>query len=185
MMSVRWFTDKLSPRKTLQRFLVPQFVVSLVYACKYRCWISTKAEVELSPHLRLGRGAVISSFVKVKATDGPLSIGRETGIASFSFLSSSTAGIAIGDYCLIGPGVVITNSTYKYDRLDMPFCQQGQTSQGVRIGDNVWIGGNTTIVDGTHLGDNTIVAANSLLNRRYPPNAILQGNPAKVLLKRS
>lgn len=184
-MVVGWFTDKLSPRKALQRFLVPQIVVSMVYALKYRCWISTKAEVELSAYLKLGRGAVISSFVKVKATDGPLSIGRETGVASFSFLSSSSAGIVIGDYCLIGPGVVITNSTYNYDRLDKPFCQQGESSKGVRIGDNVWIGGNTTIVDGTHIGDNTIVAANSLLNRRYPPNAILQGNPAKVLLKRS
>jgi acetyltransferase-like isoleucine patch superfamily enzyme len=81
--------------------------------------------------------------------------------------------------------VTVTSSNYVYDNLDVPFKKQGFISKGVVIGNNVWVGAGTTILDGTVLGDNTVVVANSLLNRRYPPNCILQGNPAKVILKRS
>jgi acetyltransferase-like isoleucine patch superfamily enzyme len=62
--------------------------------------------------------------------------------------------------------------------------QQGVTSLGIRIGRNVWVGANSTILDGSVLGDNSIVVANSLVNRRFPPNVIIQGNPAKVILRR-
>jgi maltose O-acetyltransferase len=86
---------------------------------------------------------------------------------------------------MFGPNVTVTSSNYIYDKLDIPFKKQGFVSKGVVIGNNVWVGAGTTILDGTVLGDNTVVVANSLLNRRYPSNCILQGNPAKIILKRS
>jgi acetyltransferase-like isoleucine patch superfamily enzyme len=151
---------------------------------RYRCLISAKAEVELSNNVRLGRGVTISSFTKIKATNGILQIGRESGFATGCFVSADSGGVKIGDYCIFGPNVTVTSSNYIYDKLDVPFKKQGFISKGVVIGDNVWVGAGTTILDGTVLGDNTVVVANSLLNRRYPPNCILQGNPAKVILKR-
>jgi acetyltransferase-like isoleucine patch superfamily enzyme len=60
----------------------------------------------------------------------------------------------------------------------------GPVRTGIRIGNNVWIGANCTILDGSVIGDNTIIVANSLVNRRLPPNVIVQGNPAKVVLQR-
>ena len=48
-----------------------------------------------------------------------------------------------------------------------------------------WVGAGSTILDGTVLGDNTIIVANSLVNRRFPPNVVIQGNPGKVILRRS
>ncbi len=53
------------------------------------------------------------------------------------------------------------------------------------IGDNVWIGANSTVLDGAVLRENTIVVAGSLVNRRYPPNVVIQGAPAKVIMRRS
>jgi len=85
---------------------------------------------------------------------------------------------------LVGLNVVVLGGNYVLDRLDIPFKDQGWSSKGVKIGNSVWIGANTTILDGSVIGGNTIVAANSLVNRRYPANTILQGNPAKVILKR-
>ena len=76
-------------------------------------------------------------------------------------------------------------SNYRTDRLDIPFKDQGSSSKGITIGNNVWVGAGTTILDGTIIGDNTIVVANSLLNRHYRPNVVLQGNPAKVILRRN
>lgn len=85
---------------------------------------------------------------------------------------------------IFGPNVALIASNYRYERLDVPLEDQGHTSVGVRIGRNVWVGANCTILDGTVIGDNSIVVANSLLNRRYPPNSIIQGNPARVILDR-
>jgi acetyltransferase-like isoleucine patch superfamily enzyme len=69
--------------------------------------------------------------------------------------------------------------------MDKHLDDQGRNSKGVKIGRNVWIGANSVVLDGTQLGDNCIVVANSLLNRRYPAGAVLQGNPAKILMKRT
>ncbi len=90
----------------------------------------------------------------------------------------------MGDNVICGPNVVITASNYRYENLDVPLEDQGHTSTGIRIGRNVWIGANSTVLDGAVIGDNCIVVANSLVNRRFPPNSIIQGNPAKVILER-
>ena len=168
----------------IQRFLIPSFIASLYYFFKYRCIISPKAEVELSPNLKMGKGVVISSFCKFKATDGPLIIGKEAGFAISCFVASSAAGIMIGEYSIFGPNTNISAVNYGYDRLDIPFKEQEGVSKGIRIGKNVWIGSGVTILDGAEIGDNTIVVANSLVNRRFPSNCIVQGNPAKVIYKR-
>ena len=90
----------------------------------------------------------------------------------------------MGDEVICGPNVVIIAMNYRYQSLRVPFARQGVTSLGVRIGSNVWIGANSTILDGAEIGDNSIVVANSLVNRRFPANVIIQGNPAKVVLQR-
>ncbi len=76
----------------VQRFLLPRWLVSLYYFFKYRCKVSTRAEVELSPLLRIGRGSEVSSFTKIKASYGPLRIGRSCSIGAGCFLSSTRAG---------------------------------------------------------------------------------------------
>jgi acetyltransferase-like isoleucine patch superfamily enzyme len=174
----------ITPRMIVQRFLIPQFAINIFYMIKYRCLISLKAEVELSKNIRFGKGVTISSFSKIKATNGPLDVGKETGFSISCFIAADSGGVKIGDYCIFGPNVNIASSNYAYDRLDVPFKKQGLVSKGVLIGNNVWVGAGTTILDGTVIGDNTIVVANSLLNRRYPSNCIIQGNPGRVILKR-
>ena len=171
-------------RKITQRFLVPRFAISLYYFFRFGARVSPRAEVELSGNMRFGRGCVISSFSKFKATSGPVVLGPRCGFATGCFVSSGEEGINIGKNFVCGPNVSITASTYRYDTLDVHLEDLGSTSKGVRIGDNVWVGANSTIVDGADLGDNTVVVANSLVNRRYPPNSILQGTPAKVIFKR-
>ena len=49
------------------------------------------------------------------------------------------------------------------------------------IGENAWIGANTRICKGVTIGDNSIVAACSVLTKNVPANCIVAGNPAKVV----
>jgi acetyltransferase-like isoleucine patch superfamily enzyme len=167
-----------------RRFLIPSVAVTAYGLIRLKAEISTKAEVELSGNLRLGRGTTVSSFTKIKVTDGPLITGAKCGFGTGCFISSGAAGIEMGDHAICGPNVVLIASNYRYERIGVPLEEQGHTSLGIRIGRNVWIGANSVILDGSVIGDNSIVVANSMVNRRFPPNSIIQGNPAKVVLQR-
>jgi len=171
--------------KGLKRFLTPALVVTLIYYLRHGAKVSPKAEVDLTQNLKFGKNCVVSSFCKVKATDGPLTIGDRGGFATGCFIASGEGGIEIGDNAIVGPNVNIVAVNYRTDQLDTHLEDLGSTSKGIKIGNNVWIGAGCTILDGAVIGDNTIVVANSLVNRRYKSNVILQGNPAKVLMKRS
>jgi len=167
-----------------QRFLMPAPIVSLYYFLKYGAKISPRAEVELTSNLSLGKGFVVGSFTKIKASDGTLAFGKRCGIATGCFISASSGGIEVGDNFICGPNVSIVGSNYITDELGVHLEDQGHTSKGIKIGSNVWIGSNTTILDGTVIGDDSIIVANSLLNRRYPDRSIIQGNPGKKIFQR-
>jgi acetyltransferase-like isoleucine patch superfamily enzyme len=166
-----------------RRFLVPRFFVTVYGMLKWGASISPRSEVELR-NLRLGRGTTVSSFTKIKSSDGPVWIGNQCGFATGCFVDGGAAGLKVGDHVSFGPNVSVIATNYRYERLSVPLDEQGTTSLGITIGRNVWIGANCVILDGSVLGDNTIVVANSLVNREYPPNSILQGNPATVVIVR-
>ncbi len=51
----------------------------------------------------------------------------------------------------------------------------------IDIGDNVWIGGGTKIMGGISIGDNTVIAAGSIVAKSIPANVLAGGNPCKVI----
>ena len=170
--------------KIIRRFLIPSALVTLIGLLRWRCMISTRAEVELSDNLSVGRGTQISSFTKIKSADGPLRIGAGVSIGTSCFIASDSGGVAIGDDCLISPLVAIVGGNYRYDRLDIPIRKQGTVSRGVRIGENVWIGAGAVVLDGADIGPGTIITARSVVAGAIPPNVVAQGDPATVVFTR-
>lgn len=170
--------------KLVRRFLAPGFLRTIIFAIRYRAFVSPKAEVDLSPRLRLGRGVSISSFAKVKAVDGPITIGANSAISPGCFLSSGTAGIKIGKDAMIAASVVIVANNHVYSRIDLPIRLQGIHSRGIVIEDGAWIGANCTVLDGSRVGSGAIVTAGSVVSGKIPPRTIASGNPARVIFKR-
>jgi acetyltransferase-like isoleucine patch superfamily enzyme len=164
--------------------MIPAPIASLYFFIKFKALVSVKAEVEVSKHLSIGKGSRISSFCKIKVGHGPLTIGKNAQIAVSCFLSSHTGGLHIGNDVLIGPHVSITASNYGYAELSTPLRLQEHTSKGIRIGDNVWIGANASILDGAIIGNGVIITANSVVGGRIPDNTIVQGDPARVIFTR-
>jgi acetyltransferase-like isoleucine patch superfamily enzyme len=172
-------------RSAVRRFLVPRAWVTLRAYLRFRCFVSPRSEVELTSFLRIGRGSAIGSFTKVKASDGPLTIGRNVDIATGCFISSHSAGVAIGDDCLIGPHVAIVGNNYRYDDLATPIrLQEKVSAKGIRIGDNVWIGAGCCLLDGAEIGRGAILAPQTVVSGPIPENAVVQGNPGKVIFTR-
>lgn len=169
--------------KILRQFLTPSFVVTAYYLFKHKCKISPKAEVDINDLLTIGRGAVVSSFTKIKA-NGTMNIGENVSIGTNCFISSDAGGVNIGAYCMIGSNACIIGNNYQYDKLDVPTCLQKKTSKGINIGDNVWVGSGCMILDGATIGNGAIITPNSVVSGKIPDNAIVQGNPAKVIFTR-
>ncbi len=53
-----------------------------------------------------------------------------------------------------------------------------------RIGDNVWIGGNTVVLPGITIGNNVTIGAGSVVTKDIPDNVLAYGNPCKIIRPR-
>lgn len=96
--------------------------------------------------------------------------------------------VEIGDHCLFGSGVYISDhnhGSYKGDEQshpDQPPVARKLVSHGaVVIGTNVWIGDNVVIVGPIRIGDGVVVGANSVVTHDVPDNVIVAGVPAKIV----
>lgn len=51
----------------------------------------------------------------------------------------------------------------------------------IKVGNNVWIGGNVVVLPGVTIGDNSVIGAGSIVNKDIPANAVAVGNPCRVI----
>jgi acetyltransferase-like isoleucine patch superfamily enzyme len=56
-----------------------------------------------------------------------------------------------------------------------------ESDADVTIGKNVWVGGRCVILKGVEIGDNSVIAAGSIVTRNIPPDTVAAGSPARVL----
>ena len=86
-------------------------------------------------------------------------------------------GITIGDDTLIGHNSVFATLNHDLD----PSRRADLHPAPIRIGRNVWVGANVTVLAGVTVGDNAVVAAASVVTKDVPENAIVLGAPARVV----
>ena len=86
-------------------------------------------------------------------------------------------GIEIGDGSLIGHNTTIATLNHDFN----PAKRQNLTPSPVKIGKNVWIGSDCTILPGVEIGDGAIIGAGSVVTKSIPANTIAVGNPARVI----
>ena len=86
-------------------------------------------------------------------------------------------GIEIGEGTFIGPKTNIVTINHDFN----PLNRSTTLCKGVKIGKRVWISINVTICPGVTIGDNAIIAAGAVVPKNVPPNAIVGGNPARVI----
>lgn len=114
---------------------------------------------------------------------GVIKIGSNLQISSSALHSNKL--IEIGDNVLIGGGCVIFDTDFHSlnfkHRSNTKLDINNTKSAPVIIGSNVFIGAFSTILKGVEIGDNSIIAAGSLVSKKIPSNQIWGGNPAKFI----
>lgn len=89
--------------------------------------------------------------------------------------------LKIGKYCKITAGVTLLTHDYSRSVLRRVYGEIiGEAGETI-IGDNVFIGMYSIILMGSHIGNNCIVGAGSVVKGTFPDNVVIAGNPAKVV----
>src|SRR5215472_4361039 len=151
-------------------------------------YLSIAADVVLGPNVRLakfinlygcsiGENTKIGTFVEIQKN---AVIGKNCKISSHSFICE---GVLIEDNVFIGHGVMFINDLYP----------RATTASGELQTDADWkvertlvskgasIGSGATILANITIGENSLVGAGSVVTKNVPANAVVVGNPARLL----
>lgn len=89
--------------------------------------------------------------------------------------------IEMGSNVSITQGVTILTHGYDWSVFKGMYGDVLGSAGRVKIGNNVFVGMNTTILKGVTIGDNVVIGANSLINKDVPGNCVVVGNPQRVV----
>jgi acetyltransferase-like isoleucine patch superfamily enzyme len=134
--------------------------------------------------------ALFSELIGEKVDDSFLLIppfyatgGLDTRIGRNVFVNQNCTfydlgGLDIADDVMIGPNVSLITSGHPVE----PSRRRDFTiARPIVIERNVWIAAGATIIGGVTVGENSVVAAGSVVTRDVPPNTLVGGNPAKAI----
>jgi virginiamycin A acetyltransferase len=149
--------------------------------------ISSLADIEDSirgTKIRIGARTVIDSFVKIKPAGGiaDLLIGTDCVINSGCVLYTGN-GIHIGNNVAIAANCTLAPANHEFQSKNTLIRNQGfkQSKGGIIIEDDVWIGANCVLLDGTILRQGCVIGAGSVVRGEIPPFSIYGGNPLRQL----
>ena len=131
-------------------------------------------------NIEIGNNVSIARRVKLisENKDAKLKI-DDNVILTFDVKIDFSGGVFIGKNTLISKNTIIETHSHGLDPHSEPEYKE------LYIGENVWIGMNSTILsDAGKVGSNSIVAAGSMVTKEVPPNCVVGGIPAKFIKSR-
>lgn len=151
------------PRKSLVNVKVGQGVRIFNFVNAYGCSIDDNSK--------------IGAFVEIQKG---ASIGKNCKISSHTFICE---GVHIEDNCFIGHGVMFTNDLFpRATNADGSAQTEADwTLVETFVKKGASIGSNATILCGVTVGENALIGAGAVVTKNVPANAVVAGNPAKIL----
>ncbi len=168
---------------------------------KYKSILGNKVNIYGSPYVFIPKNAsakfgknvtLISSsyfsepgvnhevMIRLLNENAKLTIGNNVGISGGGVCVQEE--VVIGNEVMFGANAFVTDTDFHpVAPENRRFSKENVKSKKVQIDDNVFIGMNTVILKGVHIGKNSIIAAGSVVVKDVPANQIWGGNPAKFL----
>nr|WP_010676905.1 acyltransferase [Bacillus timonensis] len=129
---------------------------------------------ELAPHFY-----GMHTLIQARYENSYVNIGSRSHLSNDITIITADS-VVIGEDCLIGDRVTM----FDHDGHEIsPTSRRSSFGKcaPIRIGNNVWVGSNVTILKGVNIGDNAIIAANSVITRDVMKNTIVAGNPGRLI----
>jgi len=179
-----WLWDALKPRQRL--WAEPWQAAIQAELCRLERvtlgaggFIAPEAALFAEPH----RDILFGDRFRIAAgvfLHGPIQCGDDVSLNVGVTIDGGRAGVTIGSDCRLASHV----SIYAWNHgiaPDAPVRSQPVTSQGVTLGQDVWIGTRACIRDGVTIGDHAVIGMGSVVTRDVPTWAIVAGNPARII----
>ena len=136
--------------------------------------------------IKIGNAVSIGDYTKLVVSsdysnfgDG-ITIGKAVGIGEFSRIGGS-GGVFIGKNTIIGQYFSCHPENHIFNDRDKPIKYQGTTRAPIFIGENCWIGAKVTILAGSKIGHNSVIAAGAVVSGEFPSYSVIGGVPAKII----
>lgn len=131
-------------------------------------------------NVKVGAYSLVSCTSHLSKYGVGLTIGNNSAFGRFTEFGAA-GGIEIGEDVIAGSYISFHSENHNFSDSSLLIRDQGVTSKGIKIGNNVWIGAKATFLDGAIIGNNCVVAAGAVVNGIFPNNVIIGGVPAKIL----
>jgi len=141
-------------------------------------------ETNVGGKIVVGNNCEILQGVIMMTYGGSITVGDRCSINPYTIIYGMGQGTVIGNDVLIAGHCMIVPGNHNFSNTNKPINQQGFSSKGIIIEQNVWIGAGSKILDGVRIGEGSIVAAGSVVNKDVPNYTIVGGVPAKIIKNR-
>lgn len=137
--------------------------------------------IDGAKNISINENVLIANRAWLKAfDDGQITIEKNCYLGRNIHLIA-LGNILIEESVLIADNVYISDNIHEYKDVDKPIIEQDIVRKGeVKISRGAWIGENVCII-GAHIGENSIVSANSVVLNHVPDYTVVAGNPAKII----
>src|SRR5262249_50301927 len=126
----------------------------------------------------MGPGVTICDGAVLSAYGGSIEIEANCFIGPYCVLYGH-GGVRLGRNVMVAAHSVIVAADHGFARTDVPMNGQPVTKKGIRIGEDVWIGAGSKILDGVTIGTGAVIGAGSVVSSDIDAYSIALGMPAR------
>jgi len=131
----------------------------------------------------IGPDCTVHTGARLLAAGGSISVGRNCTVNPGCILYGH-GGLSIGTDVRIAAYCIFVPANHRFEDHTKPICRQGETREGIRIGNDVWFGAGAIVLDGVFVADGCVVGAQSLVTRSTQPLGVYFGSPARRVRER-
>jgi acetyltransferase-like isoleucine patch superfamily enzyme len=132
-------------------------------------------------HINLGNSVLVGRNSILSCAASMIKLGDDVSVGPHCHLRAGLCPIQIGSHVTIGSHSAVVSGNPGYTRLDIPMKNQIGSTDGITVGDDVWIGVGVRITDGATVGSGCVIGAGAVVIGDIPDYAIAAGVPAKVI----
>lgn len=137
-------------------------------------------KIILGDCVKIGAFSTLTSTSHFSKYGKGLKMGNNSAIGDYTHFGAS-GGIEIGNDVIMGSYISFHSENHNFTDRSKLIRDQGVTSKGIKLGNNIWVGAKVTFIDGCVVGNNSVVAAGAVVNGIFSDNVVIGGVPAKVI----